>query len=584
VYDGSLFLLARFLLLKNIFLLRTLLFIFISAIIATIIVPTHTIKASSSCLIGFITWGDINNNWHEGSTLSSEKSLSYLTDIVTGPIKPESVANPVVSAMYGETISKLDTVVTAGHAAGLKVAPYIYGTISTLKSIISEGHLSTMVNSIHNFLIAGKYDGICLDFENGADLVAMDTLIEALYTSLEPHELFIDCAVSAYPSPDISLAAAAKCRYLQVMCYDMGWYPVNIDGYPHASYADTVAGMKMWIDAGYSKSQLVLGIPAYGESSYDTSYKPPQKQIHYHDIVDLIAPSAETDYAELSVDNNKRLFWWGGKNTNIRKADYMIDQGLAGMMMFTIGYDKLNSPYSLLTTIYYALKSTGTPAPTRVSASDGLNTDNVVITWDKSPLATGYKVYRDGTDISGLLGDVDTYTDNTAVAGVLSTGIVSASDGISASYVKLTVTGASAANGTTATYQVKATGIRGDSPYSNNDTGYRGVGSLLFEWYRSTDDTDNTYNRLSGANSSTYQDTTAPIDGSGRYYQVVVSAKGVTPQTSLPDRGYLSLHETPKTNNIKSVLLILIAVMAIILVAIVIILSIKKKKRRTTIT
>ena len=55
--------------------------------------------------------------------------------------------------------------------------------------------------------------------------------------------------------------------------------------------------------------------------------------------------------------------------------------------------------------------------PTNVQATDGEYYDKIVITWDKSADAEGYKVYRDSKYVPPIatLGDVDTYDDTTIV-------------------------------------------------------------------------------------------------------------------------------------------------------------------------
>jgi hypothetical protein len=78
----------------------------------------------------------------------------------------------------------------------------------------------------------------------------------------------------------------------------------------------------------------------------------------------------------------------------------------------------------------------------------------------------------------------------------------------------------------------------GNSADSDTDTGYRGVGSLTYQWQRSSADSDADYSNISGATTATYNDTGAPADGSGRYYKAVLNATGASQQISDSDRGY----------------------------------------------
>ncbi len=177
-------------------------------------------------------------------------------------------------------------------------------------------------------------------------------------------------------------------------------------------------------------------------------------------------------------------------------------------------------------------------APTGVSATDGTHTDKVAVSWTKSTGATGYRVYRDAVDVSGLLGDVDAYNDTNADAAVITPGTAAASDGLYSSKVALALSGQSIANGTSHTYTVTAVNATGEGPASSPDTGYRGHGALTYQWQRSAADSDAAYSNLSGATTATYNDTGAPANGDGRYYKCVLNATGAAQQISTADRGY----------------------------------------------
>jgi len=191
-------------------------------------------------------------------------------------------------------------------------------------------------------------------------------------------------------------------------------------------------------------------------------------------------------------------------------------------------------------------------APTNVSATDGVHTDKVVVTWTKSEDATGYQVYRDGTPL-GWLGDVATFDDTGADAPTITPGAASASDGTHADYVALSLSGQSANNGTIHTYKVKAKNAAGESGYSGTNTGYRGVGSLTYQWQRSAADSDANYSNIEGATTVSYNDTGAPADGSGRYYRCVENATGASQQISSVDRGYRTKVPTVTTQTCTSI-------------------------------
>ncbi len=213
--------------------------------------------------------------------------------------------------------------------------------------------------------------------------------------------------------------------------------------------------------------------------------------------------------------------------------------------------------------------TTSPAAPTGVAATDGTYTDKVTITWTKSTGATDYHVWRDSTDL-GAAGDVATFDDTGAGAPTVTAGTASASDGSATDKVTLSISGASANNGTSYTYKVVASNATGNSADSTTDTGYRAPGALTYQWYRSSGDADSGYSILSGATTAPYDDTTAPAPtitpgaaiasdgtsvvhvalsisgqsanvGAGRYFYATVSATGASSADTNHDRGYIGV-------------------------------------------
>jgi hypothetical protein len=205
-------------------------------------------------------------------------------------------------------------------------------------------------------------------------------------------------------------------------------------------------------------------------------------------------------------------------------------------------------------------------APTNIDATNGTETSKVVVTWTKSTGASNYVVWRDSTNASGTLGDVDIYDDAGAAAPTIIPGTASATDGNSASFVTLSISGESANNGTTYSYKVVASNATGNSSDSSPDNGYRGTTTLTYQWQRSDADSDADYNTNLGT-TNPYDDSTAPAPtiisgtasatdgnsasfvtlsvsgesaniGAKRYFRCVVSMTGATSQNSTGDEGW----------------------------------------------
>ena len=190
-------------------------------------------------------------------------------------------------------------------------------------------------------------------------------------------------------------------------------------------------------------------------------------------------------------------------------------------------------------------------APTGVSATDGTQTGWVTVSWNGSAGATGYKLYRDGVlfdTVGNVLTDDDLGANAPTITAVSGDVVsASASDGSYSSFVVLNVN-AIANHGIIYSYTVVAYNTTGDSLVSVANTGYRGVGTLTYQWQRSAGDSDNTYTDIGTAGvtaiTNPYDDLTGVVSPDGRWYRCVLSATGATQVISIPDRGYLSAGST----------------------------------------
>ena len=189
--------------------------------------------------------------------------------------------------------------------------------------------------------------------------------------------------------------------------------------------------------------------------------------------------------------------------------------------------------------------------PTSVAATDGTSTTNTTVTWTKSTGATGYYVYNAST-LLATLGDVATYNDSTSNGPTITGGTATASDGTSSSYVTLNLSGTSASSGISRTYKVVAFNDSGYSGDSNTDTGFRGTATLTYQWQRSAADSNAAYSDIASGTTSPYNDTGAPADGSGRYFQCNISMPGATSVNSSNDRGYRSVSATISISNLPT--------------------------------
>ena len=130
-----------------------------------------------------------------------------------------------------------------------------------------------------------------------------------------------------------------------------------------------------------------------------------------------------TSYTDRSAVAGKTYYYW------VRATN---QGGTSGFSEYASGYRRVAAP----------------AAPTGVSASDGLSSTEIVVSWNAVASATSYSVWRAATSSSASATQI--------------------ASGLTATYYSDT----SAAAGKTYYYWVKATNVGGTSGFSSSDTGY----------------------------------------------------------------------------------------------------------------
>jgi len=155
----------------------------------------------------------------------------------------------------------------------------------------------------------------------------------------------------------------------------------------------------------------------------------------------------------------------------------------------------------------------------------------------------GALTYQWEVDRGGGYGDIggataSTYDDSGSPAGTVTPGAALASDGTSIAHVTLSLAGEGINDGATNEYRCKLTAVGCAGQTSAANTGFRRPVTITYAWQVSAADSDAAYGVLAGAITDPYNDTTAPPDGTGRWYYCEVSATGAATQDSTHNRGY----------------------------------------------
>ena len=334
--------------------------------------------------------------------------------------------------------------------------------------------------------------------------------------------------------------------------------------YPAAGGSTNLWGTT-WTQAEIEASGFGVAIQAYNDAFTDNTARVYWVKIRvYYHVGDpaTVTTQACDDLEETTATANGNITDVGMANATRRGFCYMegdsgdpttanstayddgdygtgaFDKGLTGLAGGT-NYRVRAYAVTIVGTAYGATVQllTKPAAPTNVAAS-GDDNAKVVITWTKSSTATGYRVYQDDVDVSGLLGDVATYDDTDADIPVITPGTAVAGDGASSVHVSLSLSGESVANGTTHTYKVTAANASGVSSDSDTDTGWRLADSLTYQWQRSAAASDADYSDIDGATTEAHDDTEAPASGAVRYFKCIENSTSATEKTSAVNDGY----------------------------------------------
>ncbi len=190
------------------------------------------------------------------------------------------------------------------------------------------------------------------------------------------------------------------------------------------------------------------------------------------------------------------------------------------------------------------------PVPTNFTASAGSETAFIKLAWDTMPGATQYNIFRDDILLNTVGSEIKSLNDEDTEAGaLLAAQNPAASQGTSFTAVVLTASPALAPPEASHTYKISAKYPDTESAHSPEAEGYRGVGTITYQWERSASATDADFSPLPGANALNIQDSTAPLNGDKRFYRLVANAPGVPSQTSSHVSGFIN--PLPSVSSVK---------------------------------
>ncbi|KIM69393.1 glycoside hydrolase family 18 protein [Scleroderma citrinum Foug A] len=243
----------------------------------------------SLCLIS--TGGDITL-WHSSRQLSPWLSPYLSLNFFLFSAQPDNNLNVLLQGTNVE--SMLDQFVSAAHTNNVKALLTIGGWTGSAywsSSVATSQNRSTFANNVAQYAHAHNLDGIDFDWEYpgkqgmGCNIVSPNDTANFLEFITELRQLAPNLTLSAAvgilpfvdatgnPTSDAS-AFAKQLDWIEIMNYDVFGTFSTVTG-PNAPLNDScssnpggsaVSAVAAWSKAGFSASQIVLGVPSYGHS------------------------------------------------------------------------------------------------------------------------------------------------------------------------------------------------------------------------------------------------------------------------------------------------------------------------------
>ena len=230
-----------------------------------------------------------------------------------------------------------DAMVAKAHAAGVKVLVSIGGggassDVALMKRyfwLISPSRRAGFVRKVADYVAAHDLDGLDVDLEGPSINGDYGPFVKDLGNTLKARGKLLTAALSqGYGGDQVPDDALKTFDFVNVMAYDATgpWAPDRPG--PHSSFGMAQASVAYWLKRGLPKSRAVLGLPFYG---YGFSAGKADEWT-YARVVSTYPGAEKADQAGSTV-------YYNGAPTIRAKAKYVRDQGLAGVMIWSLDSD-----------------------------------------------------------------------------------------------------------------------------------------------------------------------------------------------------------------------------------------------------
>ncbi len=287
-------------------------------------------------------------NWIDLDAFSNEIDFAKLTHInlaFENPIDGAGTmsANPQNARLIKRAREKGVRILISiggGSAASDKVLQQRYFDLT------SEGKRAGFVAKLVEYVVRNEYDGLDVDIEGPSIGKDYGVFIHDLAKALKPRGKLLTAALSqGYGGDQVPNSALTQFDFLNIMSYDnTGPWSPDRHG-QHSSLEAAKSAVTYWSGRGMPKSKLVLGVPFYGYG-FGKAFR--NEGYPYKEILASYPGSHLLDQVGDTI-------WFNGIPTIRAKGKYVIDEGLAGVMIWSLNQDA-KGELSLLSALHLSLK------------------------------------------------------------------------------------------------------------------------------------------------------------------------------------------------------------------------------------
>jgi GH18 family chitinase len=264
-------------------------------------------------------------------------------------------ANPTNDDGDLRFIDKVKPLVSKAHEHGVKVLVSIGGgaasgnkeLLARYARLLKDGRRPAFVKKLADYVAAHDFDGLDVDLEGPSINGDYGAFVAELAGALKPPNKLLTAALSkGYGGAKVPASVFEHFDFVNIMAYD-GAGPWNPDAPgQHSSMEFARDNAAYWLGRGLPKSKAVLGVPFYGYGFGDAFRK---RDYPYSQIVAAHSGAEHDDQAGTTI-------WYNGIPTIRAKARYVVDQDLAGVMIWSLDYD-VKGERSLLSAIHEVLQA-----------------------------------------------------------------------------------------------------------------------------------------------------------------------------------------------------------------------------------